>query len=607
MSSTPKPAADWTALQGLADRLIDAGTARARAAADDGDAEAALQWVQTVAGFIAHAGTFGRLASAALERIALEAAATLPAPALHAASTASPPRRVLHVLTEAFAILGHTKLCRRWIALDTGPARHDVVLLDAFGPTPPALADAVALRGGTLTRLDRRWPLLERSRALRAMAWAHADLVVLHVHPNDAIPLVAFGIDGGPPVLLMNHADHEFWLGGAVADRVVDSRDSGQQWTRRFRGIDRHALLPVPLEPGPARPSDADARLALRHRVRAELGIPADAFVFLTVGTPNKYRPVPGLSFLGAAEAVLARLPGSRLLAIGPRSEGDWAESARRTGGRLLPIGPRQGLDGYRAAADLYLESLPAGSLTALLEAGLAGLAVVRAPARSRPPHAADGEALDGFPQPADLGAYVDEALALAADPRRRAAAAARLQRQVLDIHCRPGWNDRLAAVMTSVQGPHRVHRNQPPQPLEPAEATIKLAHVYPQPHRARAQLVGSFLLHAVQNSAQARGAVAARLIQALRGRRGGQADAAMLLDAVLPELGADCLAGTDAGTDCAIDPAPIARWLIRRAAEEGRRAGALGLALRLTPRVPGLWRRADAGKGVKALIRRGR
>lgn len=604
MSSTPKPAAGWTALRGLADRLIDAGTVRARAAADEGDVEAALQWVQTVAGFIAHAGTFGRLASPPLERIALDVAATLPVPPPRPAPAASPPRRVLHVLTEAFAILGHTKLCRQWIALDTGPARHDVVLLDPFGPTPPALADAVAARRGTLTRLDRRRPLLDRSRVLRAMAWADADLVVLHVHPSDVVPLVAFGIDGGPPVLLMNHADHEFWLGGAVADRVVDIRDSGQQWTHRFRGIDRHALLPVPLEPDPGPSPDEDARRARRQRVRAELGIPADAFVFLTVGTPNKYRPVAGLSFLEAAEAILARLPGSRLLAIGPRAEGDWAGSAQRTGGRLMPIGPRQGLERYRAAADLYLESLPAGSLTALLEAGLAGLAAVRAPARSRPPHASDGEALDGFPQPADLAAYVDEALALAADPGLRAAAAARVQRQVQAIHCLPGWNDRLAAVMSSVPGPHRVYRNSLPQPLEPAEATIKLEHVYPQPQRAQAQLIGSFLLHAVQNSAQARRAVAARLTRALRG---GQADAAMLLAAVLPELGGEGLAGADAGADCAIDAAPIARWLIRRAAEEGRRASALGLALRLTPRVPGLWRRADAGKGVKALIRRGR
>jgi hypothetical protein len=232
---------------------------------------------------------------------------------------------------------------------------------------------------------------------------------------------------------------------------------------------------------------------------------------------------------------------------------------------------------------------------------------VVRAPARSRPPHASDGEALRGFPQPADLAAYVDEALALAADAGRRAAAAARVQRQVRAIHCQPGWNDRLAAVMTSVPGLHRVHRDQAPQPLEPAETVIKLEHVYPQPRRARAQLIGSFLLHAVQNCPGARRAVRARLMQALRGHGSGQADAQMLLGAVLPELGAACLAGDDADADRAIDATLIARWLIRRAAEEGRRVGALGLALRLTPGIPGLWRRADVGKGVRALLGRGR
>jgi hypothetical protein len=46
---------------------------------------------------------------------------------------------------------------------------------------------------------------------------------VLHVHPWSVIPVVALGMTGGPPVMLLNHLSQQFWVGGSVADLVLNT------------------------------------------------------------------------------------------------------------------------------------------------------------------------------------------------------------------------------------------------------------------------------------------------------------------------------------------------------------------------------------------------
>jgi hypothetical protein len=74
------------------------------------------------------------------------------------------------------------------------------------------LADAVGSRRGKVTAIGSNGSLLDRAKALRELAWREADRVVLPVHMWDPIPAIAFGIEGGPPVFVLKHADHAFWV-----------------------------------------------------------------------------------------------------------------------------------------------------------------------------------------------------------------------------------------------------------------------------------------------------------------------------------------------------------------------------------------------------------
>ncbi len=99
------PAGKWQPVIDVAESLMNATLQRANAALQRGDLEAALQWLQTLGGFVAHGGTFGRLVSPEAERLALNIAEQVAEPSVPSAKdhAHSAPHRVLHVLTEAWS------------------------------------------------------------------------------------------------------------------------------------------------------------------------------------------------------------------------------------------------------------------------------------------------------------------------------------------------------------------------------------------------------------------------------------------------------------------------------------------------------------------------
>lgn len=284
----------------------------------------------------------------------------------------SGPSRVLHVLTQAYRAGGHTRLAWRWMRADRGRKSSVVLTGQGRSPIPRQLSESVAAAGGSLTDLSSsRGGLLARATALRRLM-ADADIIVLHVHPYDTLPILALAawVDR-PPVLFMNHADHVFWLGATVSDVVVNIRASGASLASERRGVEasRLALLPIPIGLPERSPSRMEARVAL--------GLDAGEIVALSVAASYKFEPHGALDFIETLIPVLARIPNLTVLAVGPSAQGRWAAAEARSLGRLRALGVRSDLELLYRAADLYLDSLPLGSLTSLLEAGSHGLPLV--------------------------------------------------------------------------------------------------------------------------------------------------------------------------------------------------------------------------------------
>lgn len=349
-----------------------------------------------------------------------------------------------------------------WIKYDAD-SRHSLLLTRQEYPhrIPSWLREAITQNGGKVIIFPLDAEVLVKAKWVRQLVQSSVDIVILHVSCSDLVPTVAFAVKDCPPIALVNQVDHLFWVGSSVVDIVINLRGVEDGFNERRRFAKQTSFLPIPLWDSANQPGRDEARRAL--------GIAGDHVLLLTVGRDVKYLPDGQRSFFATARKILEQNPAAHLYAIG-------VTQAYARGCLGDPQHPRLHLLGiiedpavYQAAADVYLESFPVGSQTALLEAGLAGTFPVRAYAPACRLLATYDEAIDEIcAVPADEGEYVAQANALVRDPSKRRRLGLVLRERILAMHGGSGWRVRLESLYHTIQ-----NTRHDPRPLPTEECSI--------------------------------------------------------------------------------------------------------------------------------------
>jgi hypothetical protein len=432
-----------------------------------GRLEAAAVGAQVAAALAWHSPT-GLFASPRLESclvgIARESMTPAAMPAetpSHRAARGTEIRTVLHVLTTAYRVGGHTRLAWRWIERDEGRVHSVAVTRQAQEPMPEAMLEAVRARGGRIHRIDRAASgIIGRAAALQTVA-AQADMIVLHTHPFDVVPSIALaGLDRGgarPPTILLNHADHLFWVGLSSSDLVLHLRASGARLSSARRGLapDRSGILPVPLGPAPQAVRSEDARRTL--------GYSGTDVVAVAIASGYKFGATDGDSLLPILEQAIARCPDLRVLAVGPGNRPDWQAAQKRAAGRIVSLGNRGDLAAIYGSADIYLDAYPFSSLTSMLEAGQRAIPLL---AYS---DAGPGADVLGYDDPATEGLevrartpgeYLEALEQLVDDPATRRERGRQIGRAIAADHEGQGWRDHLECAYLQAAAVHASPRD---------------------------------------------------------------------------------------------------------------------------------------------------
>lgn len=273
----------------------------------------------------------------------------------------------LIVTTRTYDMGGHTRVIERWIEADASH-RYSLALTNHDDScVPKRLAEAIKRSGGEIISVFGEDSISSRGKKLREISFQY-ESVLLFLLEEDVVPLIAYGTMAFTiPVGLYNHIDHLYWTGVSIADYVADIRPWGYELSHANRGIQDSMIIPVPVET-----QDREECLE-KTELRTSLDLPKDAYIIVSCGREVKYKPTMQGSFLDIVSPILSMMSDVVIVAVGMSFDDfpDWKDVALRYEDRFCLIKrlSHTELKKYYRAADLVIDSYPAGGITALEDA----------------------------------------------------------------------------------------------------------------------------------------------------------------------------------------------------------------------------------------------
>ncbi|MBR4126196.1 MAG: hypothetical protein IKR09_01295 [Alphaproteobacteria bacterium] len=279
------------------------------------------------------------------------------------------PNSVLHVASKIYILGGHSVVLDQWLNHHPDGQINSLALTWCM-PEEHVLktsVEAVKKSGGELYFLanENKDPMQIALR-LRQIASKY-EKIVLHIHMEDVIPLLAFGTpEFKRPVVFFNHSDHIFWLGASIADCVVSFREFAKELCITERGIISNQKRSLPV--------NAEKKIASEQEkaaLRKSLSIPHDAKIVMTIARNVKFYPFNDLDYFDVAKQILEKTENVWFVVIGLSwNEATWSDIPEKLKERIRLLGviSRTDLDKYMTLADVALDSLPFSSTASFYE-----------------------------------------------------------------------------------------------------------------------------------------------------------------------------------------------------------------------------------------------
>lgn len=279
------------------------------------------------------------------------------------------PNSVLHVASKIYILGGHSVVLDQW--LNHHPdGQINSLALTWWMPEEHVLktsVKAVKESGGELYFLaNENKDSMQIALRLRQIASKY-EKIVLHIHMEDIIPLLAFGTpEFKRPIVFFNHSDHIFWLGASIADCVVSFREFAKELCITERSIRYNQKLSLPVNVERKFCSEQE-----KAALRKSLSVPQNAKIVMTIARNVKFYPFNDLDYFDVVKKILEKTENVYFIVIGLSwNDATWIDLPEDLKNRIRLLGmiSKTDLDKYMMLADIALDSLPFSSTVSFYE-----------------------------------------------------------------------------------------------------------------------------------------------------------------------------------------------------------------------------------------------
>lgn len=270
-----------------------------------------------------------------------------------------PVQKVVHIVTTMYSTGGHTKILEKWIETDK-ERNHSVVIIRPNSDDDFQFYKKVELSGGFVHKLVAPTYHEKAIKIRTLIEQTDCELIVFHTHPEEIISFIATD-DLIIPKVIVNHADHAFWVGATFVDAAICIREEAARINYRLRNIARNYIVPMSIRNSELEFSKIEAKKKLKLNPEKTL--------FISVGSFNKFRQPQNeqRSFAQLIKQLNNSIENPQFIIIGP-GEKHRAELGLEEVQNVQILDPEPEPFLYYAAADFIIDPIPLGSYTSLLE-----------------------------------------------------------------------------------------------------------------------------------------------------------------------------------------------------------------------------------------------
>jgi hypothetical protein len=271
--------------------------------------------------------------------------------------------KILHLISEAYPVGGHTKLLINWIRINKDFS-HDILITNQSNKDLDKVINNEFLSiSEKVTFLNDVFP---KDDYIKKSSFIHKEslnyeFIVMHAHPFDIQLFMGLKLTNRP-IIYVNHSDHTFWLGVLKITTVSEIRESGKSFSVKYRGIspNNSILLPIPLENPNFKKIEENKSLKLKQK----------EIIILTIAKKIKFNPTYSNSLFEIYYELLSYSQNVKLIVIGPiESDYYFSELSKMFPNRVSVLGEINDLIPFYSIANIYIDSYPFNSFTSLLDA----------------------------------------------------------------------------------------------------------------------------------------------------------------------------------------------------------------------------------------------